>query len=49
VIASGGVTTPGDVSALLALGRPNLIGAIVGKSLYEGRSTLAAMQAVRSR
>jgi len=44
VIASGGVTTPDDVSALIRLGHPNLIGAIVGKALYEGRTTLAALQ-----
>jgi len=44
VIASGGVTTPEDVAALKQLGHPNLIGAIVGKSLYEGRSTLKALQ-----
>jgi phosphoribosylformimino-5-aminoimidazole carboxamide ribotide isomerase len=46
VIASGGVTTPGDIVGLRALGRPNMIGAIVGKSLYERRTTLAALQAV---
>ncbi len=46
VIASGGVTTPEDVQALMALGNTNMIGAIVGKSLYEGCSTLAAMQSV---
>lgn len=45
VIASGGVTTPEDVTALKKLGQPNLIGAIVGKSLYEGRATLRALQA----
>ena len=44
VIASGGVTTPGDVADLIKLGHPNLIGAIVGKALYEGRTTLRAMQ-----
>lgn len=44
VIASGGVTTPGDVAALRGLGYSNMIGAIVGKSLYEGRTTLSAMQ-----
>jgi len=47
VIASGGVTTPEDVAALIKLGHANLIGAIVGKSLYEGRTTLKALQAVR--
>ncbi|HMP88548.1 MAG TPA: 1-(5-phosphoribosyl)-5-[(5-phosphoribosylamino)methylideneamino]imidazole-4-carboxamide isomerase [Kiritimatiellia bacterium] len=44
VIASGGVTTAGDVSALIGLGHENLIGAIVGKALYEGRSRLADLQ-----
>jgi phosphoribosylformimino-5-aminoimidazole carboxamide ribotide isomerase len=43
VIASGGVTTPEDVAALRALGHPNMIGAIVGKALYEGRTTLKAL------
>ncbi len=45
VIASGGVTTPENVEALRGLGFSNLIGAIVGKALYEGRCTLAAMNA----
>lgn len=44
VIASGGVTTPGDVAALKKSGHANMIGAIVGKSLYEGRTTLSALQ-----
>ena len=44
VIASGGVTTPGDIRALRALGKPNLAGAIVGKALYEGASTLVELQ-----
>lgn len=44
VIASGGVTTPDDVTALKELGHTNLIGAIVGKALYEGRATLKEMQ-----
>jgi phosphoribosylformimino-5-aminoimidazole carboxamide ribotide isomerase len=41
VIASGGITTVDDVRRLRALGKPNLVGAIVGKALYEGRTTLA--------
>ena len=45
VIASGGVTTPDDVAALIALGHSNMIGAIVGKSLYEGRTTLSKLHA----
>ena len=44
VIASGGVSAPEHVRALLDLGRTNLYGAIVGKALYDGRTTLAALQ-----
>ncbi len=44
VIASGGVSRPDDVAALRALGHANLAGAIVGKALYEGHTTLAEMQ-----
>lgn len=44
VIASGGVAQASDVTALKKLGCPNLIGAIVGKALYEGRATLSALQ-----
>ena len=38
VIASGGVTTMNDITALNAIARdePNLIGAIVGRAIYEG-------------
>ena len=45
ITASGGVSSPQDVANLLALGRPNLRAAIVGKALYDGRTTLAAMNA----
>ncbi len=45
VIASGGVTTPEDIRRLKALDCGNLFGAIVGKALYEGTTTLAAMKA----
>jgi len=45
VIASGGVTTPDDIRQLKALDCANLYGAIVGKALYEGTTTLAAMMA----
>lgn len=45
VIASGGVTEPADVRKLVALKRKNLVGAIVGKALYEGRTTLAELKA----
>lgn len=43
VIASGGVSSPENVRALAALKRENLFGAIVGKALYDGRTTLAEM------
>lgn len=45
VIASGGITTAGDIRRLRALGKANLAGAIVGKALYEGRTTLADLLA----
>ncbi len=45
IIASGGVSLPEHVTALKALARPNLYGAIVGKALYEGTTTLPAMLA----
>ncbi len=38
LIASGGVTTTGDISRLAAMG---LAGCVIGKALYEGRLTLA--------
>ncbi len=47
VIASGGVTTADDVRVLMRLGRPNLNAAIVGKALYEGRVTLAELNALQ--
>ena len=44
VIASGGVTTSGDVTEIAKLGAA---GCIIGRSLYEGKMTLAdAMDAV---
>jgi phosphoribosylformimino-5-aminoimidazole carboxamide ribotide isomerase len=51
VIASGGVTTLDDVRRLLAVRRdhPGLVGAIVGRALYEGTLNLAeAVEAVSS-
>jgi phosphoribosylformimino-5-aminoimidazole carboxamide ribotide isomerase len=43
VIASGGVTTLEDVKRLAAMNRrqPKLIGAIIGRALYEGTLTVA--------
>jgi phosphoribosylformimino-5-aminoimidazole carboxamide ribotide isomerase len=46
VIASGGVSAPEHVEALNALGCANLYGAIVGKALYDGKTTLAEMKKV---
>lgn len=44
VIASGGISTSVDIEALNRLGCENLVGAIVGKALYEGRLKLADLQ-----
>lgn len=43
IIASGGISLPEHVTALKRLGCSNLWGAIVGKALYEGVTTLSAM------
>lgn len=43
ITASGGVSAPQDVLNLRALGRPNLTAAIVGKALYDGRTTVREM------
>ena len=43
ITASGGVSSPYDVENLKALARPNLRAAIVGKALYDGRTTLKEM------
>jgi phosphoribosylformimino-5-aminoimidazole carboxamide ribotide isomerase len=45
VIASGGVSCSEDVARLAALSRrrPNLVGAIVGKAIYEGRCDVPAL------
>ncbi len=49
ITASGGVSTPEDVLNLRRLGRANLRAAIVGKALYDGRTSLAAMHEAASR
>ncbi len=49
VVASGGVCTAADVSALRGLGRPNLAGVIVGKALYEGTARLPELLAAAAR
>ncbi len=48
VIASGGVTTLEDIRALTAIHarEPNLIGAIVGRAIYEGTIRVADAIAV---
>ena len=43
ITASGGVSSPFDVANLKALERTNLRAAIVGKALYDGRTTLKEM------
>ena len=43
ITASGGVSSPYDVENLKALERPTLTAAIVGKALYDGRTTLREM------
>ncbi len=45
VIASGGITTADDITRLRALNKVNLEGAIVGKALYEGRTSMAELLA----
>ena len=45
VVASGGIASAADVEALLNLRKGNLIGAIVGKALYEGRVSLKELVA----
>ena len=45
ITASGGVASVQDVRNLIALGKPNLRAAIVGKALYDGRVTLVEMNA----
>ena len=43
ITASGGVSSPYDIENLKALGRPNLRAAIVGKALYDGKTTFREM------
>ena len=43
ITASGGVSSPTDVKNLMALAKPNLRAAIVGKALYDGRATIRVM------
>ena len=43
ITASGGVSSPYDIANLKALERSNLRAAIVGKALYDERTTLKEM------
>ena len=45
ITASGGVSSPRDIANLKALGRANLRAAIVGKALYDERTTLEELNA----
>jgi phosphoribosylformimino-5-aminoimidazole carboxamide ribotide isomerase len=45
ITASGGISSVEDVKALKALNKPNLRAAIVGKALYDGRTSLSEMNA----
>jgi phosphoribosylformimino-5-aminoimidazole carboxamide ribonucleotide (ProFAR) isomerase len=47
VIASGGVSTMDDITAIKAMGR-NVEGVILGKSLYEGKIDLRQANAAAS-
>lgn len=44
VTASGGVSSTFDIMSLKELGRANLRAAIVGKALYDGRTTLSELK-----
>ena len=48
VVASGGIAGVESIRALVALGRRNLDGAIVGKALYEGAASLPELVAEAS-
>ena len=45
ITASGGISSAQDVLNLVKLGKPNLRAAIVGKALYDGRTTIADLKA----
>ena len=46
ITASGGVSSVRDVESLIALKRDNLRAAIVGKALYDGRTTFKELDEV---
>lgn len=45
ITASGGISSPDDIRRLATLGRANLRAAIVGKALYDGRTTIRELEA----
>jgi phosphoribosylformimino-5-aminoimidazole carboxamide ribotide isomerase len=45
IIMSGGITTLDDLRRIRKVDRPNVVGAIVGRALYEGAFTLAQAKA----
>jgi phosphoribosylformimino-5-aminoimidazole carboxamide ribotide isomerase len=49
VIASGGVSGPGDIAALMKKGAKGIIGVIAGKALYTGALNLAEAIALTKR
>jgi phosphoribosylformimino-5-aminoimidazole carboxamide ribotide isomerase len=49
VIASGGIASERDICALKALAPRGVVGAIIGKALYDGRLTLEAALAAAGR
>ena len=44
MIASGGISSARDISALRELRKENLEGAIVGKALYDGKVTYKELE-----
>jgi phosphoribosylformimino-5-aminoimidazole carboxamide ribonucleotide (ProFAR) isomerase len=48
LVASGGVSSPSDISRLAAAGKDNICAVIVGKALYEGAAPLSAFIAAAS-
>ncbi len=49
VIASGGVTTIDDIKNICSTDEEGIIGAIVGRALYEGTIDLAEAQEIASK
>jgi phosphoribosylformimino-5-aminoimidazole carboxamide ribotide isomerase len=45
VVASGGLSSADDIRRLAELKRPNLVAAIVGRALYEGKTTIRELAA----